>query len=223
MERLGAVAVASPVFAAAMLIRLRNRNKCRPNHESCHFAVIAPRSEDFTHLLEAFNSTTAPQKPTGPLEMATVSVDGHRILIINTGSTGGGEGEDLVGAEAAILATQYALESFKVKLVIHCGLCGALRERGELILGDVITAWPSVFFFDRRMAVFGEESRLSGILETEVWEPVKHIADSMHLKTAKIGSGNSFDAESTGLDWLEQNGAAAKDMESCAIGWTASM
>lgn len=132
------------------------------------------------------------------------------------------------GAEVLVMAVQGLLLAEPavghIALVVHVGYCGSVdAERAPV--GSLVLAQPSVFNFDRRVAAFGELSKTAGLAHQATWEQTAAVARAMRSQgtevcEGRIGSGRSFDTDDTGLQWLRDQGAVAKDMESSSVVWT---
>jgi nucleoside phosphorylase len=137
-------------------------------------------------------------------------------------------GAEMIGPEPAILTTMDVLERHRARppnLVLHVGSCGVFRgdstvpSASGVVIGETVVA-SRCFFFDRRIACFGEASRQSGVSPTAAWAPLgERSAGIRNIHIGPVGSGRSFDADEESIKVARGYGAIAKDMESAAVAY----
>ena len=149
---------------------------------------------------------------------------------------------NMVGEESVVTALCALLSSrLNYSLVILIGSCGAIStqtksssstDKTELLkqqlgIGDVVAAFPTTCYFERRIAAFGPVSKRFGIGETPTWEYTDNVARLTEIDlcqasyptrvaSAKIASGRSFETDSTGIEWMRDMHVTGKDMEAAA-------
>ena len=248
-SHLARVAGSAALIAALLALRTRQQRRggsagsAAPRAAGVSIAVVVASQSIFDEITDTLQLTPWAGASVGDLGRCGVQVragrvEGTQVHCLFTG-VDQVHGCDRIGPEPAILATTLLLTALKADLVVHVGLCGGFRG-GGFVLGDVVAAWPSVFFFDRRMSVFGAESKASGVLETSVWSELPAIVAELNsagaagpggpggVCTGKLGTGSSFDCDEENEEWLHdiggdgKGGKALKDMEACGVGWVAS-
>jgi 5'-methylthioadenosine nucleosidase len=103
---------------------------------------------------------------------------------------------DLIGTQAATLATHLAMNNLKPDLIISAGTAGAFAENGASI-GEVFLSYPHIVYHDRRIAIPG-------------WDKMG------------IGSYKVFDTLGIANAIRTLNGEI-KEMEAAAVAWVASL
>ena len=149
----------------------------------------------------------------------------------------------MVGEEAVVTSLALLLSQTTYDLVIVVGCCGTLsslstptatptssptkRTPLNMRIGDIVAAYPTTCFFERRIAAFGPVSKRMGIGETSTWAYTADVArlaeQDLHdaslptrVTTGKVASGRSFLTDSTGMQWMRDMDVVGKDMESAA-------
>ncbi len=144
-------------------------------------------------------------------------VGGTRLCVVLNGEQ---HGSDLVGCEAASVATLKAIEMLQPDLVINSGTCGAFGNKGagiaQVFIGD------GAMFHDRRVP--GDDAwSTQSIGNYTVWEGSKKLADILGLSMGKVTTGSSLDMQPCDLKVIEQNGGELKDMEGAAVAFVCSL
>lgn len=144
-------------------------------------------------------------------------VNGATLDVVLNGQQ---QGSDLVGCEAATVATLSAIQRLKPDLVINSGTCGAFRAKGaeiaEVYVGN------GVMFHDRRVPgdnAWGTQS----LGNYPVWEGSAALAKTLGFKQGKVTTGSSIDMQPCDLDIIQQHGGELKDMEGAAVGFVCSL
>lgn len=129
-------------------------------------------------------------------------------------------GSDLVGCEAASVATLAAIQRIQPDLVINSGTCGGFRSKGAEI-GKVFIA-NAVMFHDRRVP--GDDQWGTQALGNyPVWECSQEMARTLNLPMGKVTTGSSLDMQPCDLEIINQNGGELKDMEGAAVAFVCSL
>lgn len=129
-------------------------------------------------------------------------------------------GSDLVGCEAASVATLAAIQQIGPDLVINSGTCGAFERNGAQI-GDVFLG-SNVMFHDRRVP--GDDAWGTQALGNyPVWDGVTQLAKTLELKLGKVTTGSSLDMQPCDEDIIRQNHGELKDMEGAAVAFVCSL
>lgn len=129
-------------------------------------------------------------------------------------------GSDLVGCEAASVATLAAIQKIQPDLIINSGTCGAFKANGAGI-GDVYLG-NSVMFHDRRVP--GDDAWGTQALGNyPTWEGTEALAGKLGLKLGKVTTGSSLDMQPCDLKIIQENHGELKDMEGAAVAFVASL
>lgn len=151
-------------------------------------------------------------------------------LTANTASTGDGglyvvlngaqHDSDLVGCEAAAVATMAAIQKIQPDLVINSGTCGAFERNGAHI-GDVYLG-SAVMFHDRRVP--GDDAWGTQALGNyPVWQGTEALAERLGLKLGKVTTGSSLDMQPCDEQIIRENHGELKDMEGAAVAFVCSL
>lgn len=129
-------------------------------------------------------------------------------------------GSDLVGCEAASVATLAAIQRLQPDLVINSGTCGGFKNKGaniaDVYIGD------SVMFHDRRVP--GDDAWGTQALGNyPVWEGATALASVLGYKTGKVTTGSSLDMQPCDFDIITANSGELKDMEGAAVAFVCSL
>ena len=122
-------------------------------------------------------------------------------------------GYDLVGCEAAVLATERAISFVDPDIVISYGTCGAFAKKGASI-GDVYLSKPIVMFHDRRVP--GDPTGIQSVGNYPSLD-TSFIAKALGLKQGKITTGSSLGMSEEDKRIIEEEGGECKDMEAAAV------
>lgn len=152
-----------------------------------------------------------------PCRLYEAQVGGSELYVVLNGQQ---NGSDLVGCEAAAVATLTAIQHLHPDLVINSGTCGAFRSDGANI-ADVFIG-NGAMFHDRRVPgddAWGTQS----LGNYPVWNKSQEVADALGLKTGKVTTGSSLDMQPCDLEIIKANGGQLKDMEGAAVGFVCSL
>lgn len=152
-----------------------------------------------------------------PCRLYEAQVGGSELYVVLNGQQ---NGSDLVGCEAAAVATLAAIQHLHPDLVINSGTCGAFRSDGANI-ADVFIG-NGAMFHDRRVPgddAWGTQS----LGNYPVWNKSQEVADALGLKTGKVTTGSSLDMQPCDLEIIKANGGQLKDMEGAAVGFVCSL
>ena len=152
-----------------------------------------------------------------PCKLYRAQVDGCELDVVLNGQQ---HGSDLVGCEAASVATLAAIQKLNPDLVINSGTCGAFQKNGAAI-GDVYLA-NAVMFHDRRVP--GDDAWGTQALGNyPVYERHAEIAEALGYKQGKVTTGSSLDMQPCDLQIIEENHGELKDMEGAAVAFVCSL
>lgn len=127
---------------------------------------------------------------------------------------------DLVGCEAASVATLAALQKIQPDLVINSGTCGAFASNGARI-GDVFLG-SGVMFHDRRVPG-DDEWGTQALGNYPVWEGTQALAEKLGFKLGKVTTGSSLDMQPCDEQIIRENHGELKDMEGAAVAFVCSL
>lgn len=129
-------------------------------------------------------------------------------------------GSDLVGCEAASVATMAAIQQLHPDLIINSGTCGAFKKNGAEI-GEVYVS-NAVMFHDRRVP--GDDAWGTQALGNyPIYERADEIAKALGFKMGKVTTGSSLDMQPCDLQIIEENHGELKDMEGAAVAFVCSL
>lgn len=129
-------------------------------------------------------------------------------------------GSDLVGCEAASVATMAAIQQLHPDLIINSGTCGAFKKNGAEI-GEVYVS-NAVMFHDRRVP--GDDAWGTQALGNyPIYERASEIAKALGFKMGKVTTGSSLDMQPCDLQIIEENHGELKDMEGAAVAFVCSL
>lgn len=152
-----------------------------------------------------------------PCRLYHTVLNGHELDIVLNGQQ---HGSDLIGCEAASVATMAAIQALHPDLVINSGTCGAWQKNGAHI-GDVYVA-NGAMFHDRRVSgddAWGTQS----IGNYTVSDRSSEIASALGYKMGKVTTGSSLDLQPCDARIIEENHGELKDMEGAAIAFVCSL
>lgn len=150
------------------------------------------------------------------LYSAQLSDDTTLHVVLN----GQQHGSDLVGCEAASVATLAAIQRLHPDLVINSGTCGAFKCNGANI-ADVYIG-HSVMFHDRRVPG-DDEWGTQALGNYPVWEGSSQLASTLGFKMGKVTTGSSLDMQPCDLAIIKENHGELKDMEGAAVAFVCSL
>ncbi len=144
-------------------------------------------------------------------------VRGRRLCVALNGRQ---HGTDLVGCEAASVATMVAIQRLNPDLVINSGTCGAFGAHGAEI-GRVYIG-SGAMFHDRRVP--GDDAwNTQSLGNYPVWRGSEELARTLGLPMGKVTTGSSLDMQPCDLRVIQENGGELKDMEGAAVGFVCSL
>lgn len=152
-----------------------------------------------------------------PCKMYQTDIDGDKLYVVLNGQQ---QGSDLVGCEAASVATMAAIQQLRPDLVINSGTCGAFKKNGAAI-GDVYIS-NGVMFHDRRVPgddAWGTQS----LGNYPIFDRAAEIANAIGFKMGKVTTGSSLDMQPCDLQIIEENHGELKDMEGAAVAFVCSL
>lgn len=143
--------------------------------------------------------------------------NGKKLYVVLNGQQ---NGSDLVGCEAASIATLSAIQRLNPDVIINSGTCGGFKSNGadiaEVFIGN------KAMFHDRRVPgddAWGTQS----IGNYSVWEGSEAMAKELGFKMGKVTTGSSLDMQPCDLEIIQKNGGELKDMEGAAVGFVCSL
>lgn len=151
-----------------------------------------------------------------PTELYQGIISGKELSIVTLGRQ---HGVDLVGCEAATLATTLAINTLHPDMIINAGTCGAFKANGSEI-GDVYLSQGPVMFHDRRI---GDDPLGIQSLGNYPTFDARQIAADLKLKLGKCTTGSSLDCLEEDLAIIQREGGMLKDMEAGAVAFVASV
>lgn len=143
-------------------------------------------------------------------------VNGHDLYVVLNGEQ---HGSDLVGCEAASVATMAAIQQIHPDLLINSGTCGAFKANGAAI-GEVYLG-NAIMFHDRRVP--GDDAWGTQALGNYPLYDASRMAADLGLKLGKVTTGSSLDMQPCDLEIIKANGGELKDMEGAAVAFVASL
>lgn len=129
-------------------------------------------------------------------------------------------GSDLVGCEAASVATLSAIQKINPDIIINSGTCGGFKSEGasiaEVFIGN------AVMFHDRRVP--GDDAWGTQALGNyPVWEGSEALAKELGFGMGKVTTGSSLDMQPCDEKIIHENGGQLKDMEGAAVAFVCSL
>ena len=151
------------------------------------------------------------------LYKAELNANGDTLCVVLNGQQ---HGSDLVGCEAASVATLSAIQRLNPDIVVNSGTCGAFKSDGAGI-ADVFIG-NAVMFHDRRVP--GDDDWGTQALGNyPVYERAGELAAALNFKMGKVTTGSSLDMQPCDLEIIKQNGGQLKDMEGAAVAFVCSL
>lgn len=152
-----------------------------------------------------------------PCQLYEAQVGELRLCLVLNGCQ---HNTDLVGCEAASLATAKAIEQIRPELIINSGTCGAFESKGASIARVYIG--NGAMFHDRRVP--GDDAWSTQSLGNyAVWSGSYALAETLGLPMGKVSTGSSLDMQPCDLEIIQQHGGELKDMEGAAIAFVCSL
>lgn len=135
-------------------------------------------------------------------------------------TTGRQHDRDLIGCEAAALATTMAIQRLYPDLVISSGTCGGWARKGAKV-GEVYIA-NGAMFHDRRVP--GDNAwDTQGLGNYSVWDGSFTLAERLHLPMGKVTTGSSFELLPIEEEYIDANGGQLKEMEGASVAFVCSL
>lgn len=152
-----------------------------------------------------------------PCMLYEATVDNTRLCVVLNGQQ---HGSDLVGCEAASVATTVAIQRLQPDLIINSGTCGGFRSEGASIAK--VYVGNGAMFHDRRVP--GDDAwSTQSIGNYSVWEGSTELANDLRLDMGKVTTGSSLDMQPCDEEIIHKHGGQLKDMEGAAIGFVCSL
>ena len=181
-------------------------------------AFIVAMESEATPIIKAFDlAEDASFVPGMPMQAWRGTYDGTDIFLVINGKDID-TGLDLIGTQAATLATHFAVERYNPDLIINAGTSGAFAEKGAEI-GDVYLSRDYVVFHDRRVPIPGWDKQSTGYFPVM---DVSAIAGE-EFKTGIVSTGNSLDMPPEDEKNIRALNADVKEMEAAAVAWVARL
>ena len=152
-----------------------------------------------------------------PCKLYTKKIGNSVLHIVLNGQQ---HGSDLVGCEAASVATLSAIQHLDPDIIINSGTCGAFKSDGADI-ADVYLG-NAVMFHDRRVPG-DDEWGTQALGNCPVYNKVEEMASALGLKLGKVTTGSSLDMQPCDLEIIKANGGQLKDMEGAAVAFVCSL
>ena len=152
-----------------------------------------------------------------PCELYEGEVNGATLDVVLNGMQ---HDSNLIGCEAASVATLSAIQRLHPDIVVNSGTCGGFKKHGadiaEVFIGN------GVMFHDRRVP--GDDAWCTqGIGNYPVWEGSQALAQALGMKMGKVTTGSSLDMQPCDLEIIEKHGGQLKDMEGAAVAFVCSL
>lgn len=152
-----------------------------------------------------------------PCKLYQADIDGTELSIVLNGQQ---HESDLVGCEAASVATLSAIQKIQPDIIVNSGTCGGFKSEGADI-ADVFIG-NAVMFHDRRVP--GDDKWGTQALGNyPVYDGAAEIASALNLRMGKVTTGSSLDMQPCDLEIIKQNGGQLKDMEGAAVAFVCSL
>lgn len=152
-----------------------------------------------------------------PCKLYSITIGDSTLNIVLNGQQ---HGSDLVGCEAASVATLAAIQKLNPDIVVNSGTCGAFKSDGaeiaQVYLGN------AVMFHDRRVPG-DDEWGTQALGNYPVYNKVEEMASALGLKLGKVTTGSSLDMQPCDLEIIKANGGQLKDMEGAAVAFVCSL
>lgn len=142
--------------------------------------------------------------------------DGELYVVLN----GEQHGSDLVGCEAASVATMAAISRIAPDIIVNSGTCGGFISEGADI-GSVYIG-SGVMFHDRRVPG-DDEWGTQALGNYTLYDKSKELAIRLGIGMGKVTTGSSLDMQPCDLEIIKANGGQLKDMEAAAVAFVCSL
>lgn len=152
-----------------------------------------------------------------PCKLYQANMDGMELSIVLNGRQ---HGSDLIGCEAASVATLSAIQKLHPDIVVNSGTCGGFKSDGADI-ADVFIG-NKAMFHDRRVPGDNEwDTQALG--NYPVFEGSADLAAALGFRMGKVTTGSSLDMQPCDLEIIKNNGGQLKDMEGAAVAFVCSI
>ena len=156
-----------------------------------------------------------------PLPCELYKADGELYVVL----TGRDRERDLIGCEAACVATMAAIQQLKPDIVISSGTCGGLKRYGGET-GKVYIA-SGVIFHDRRIPddnAWGTQS----LGNYPLWKGTEELYEALRREGLDVGyekvsTGSSFTLTKEDEAVIEEHGGRLIEMEGAAVAFVCSL
>ena len=152
-----------------------------------------------------------------PCRLYAKDIGDSKLFIVLNGQQ---HGSDLVGCEAASVATLAAIQQLDPDIIVNSGTCGAFKSNGADI-ADVYLG-NAVMFHDRRVPG-DDEWGTQALGNYPVYNKVEEVASALRMKLGKVTTGSSLDMQPCDLEIIRANGGQLKDMEGAAVAFVCSL
>jgi 5'-methylthioadenosine nucleosidase len=177
--------------------------------------IIAMEAEAMP-LIDKFGLTEeAAFSPELPMRAWKGKWQGINLALVTNGKNKD-TGLDLIGSEAATLATFQAVKEFQPQLIINAGTAGAFEQKGARV-GEVYLSRDRVVFHDHRVPIPGWDHQSEG--HFPVWDTGQ--LRELGFKYGIVTTGNSLDMPEEDEKNIRLLGGEIKDMEAAAVAWVA--
>lgn len=171
-----------------------------------HYGV--QEQPDFFAPLPCKLYQTTLKKPNGETSTLSIVLNGQQ------------HGSDLVGCEAASVATLSAIQHLHPDVIVNSGTCGAFKSNGASIAQ--VFVGNACMFHDRRVP--GDDQWGTQALGNyPVWEGAEEMAKQLGMPMGKVTTGSSLDMQPCDLQIIQENGGELKDMEGAAVAFVCSL
>lgn len=154
------------------------------------------------------------------LYQTSITGKGGQTSLLSVVLNGQQHGSDLVGCEAASVATLAAIQRLQPDLVVNSGTCGGFQSKDASIAKVYIG--NACMFHDRRVP--GDDQWGTQALGNyPVWSEAEKLAEHLSLPIGKVTTGSSLDMQPCDLEIIMENGGELKDMEGAAVAFVCSL
>ena len=195
--------------------KTHNQKPTIPKMNICYIVAMQAEAQPFIdhYGVEEIKDFFAPL----PCKLYTTKILDSTLNIVLNGQQ---HGSDLVGCEAASVATLAAIQRLNPDIIINSGTCGAFKSDGADI-ADVYLG-NGVMFHDRRVPG-DDEWGTQALGNYPVYNKVEEMASAIGMKLGKVTTGSSLDMQPCDLEIIKANGGQLKDMEGAAIAFVCSL
>jgi nucleoside phosphorylase len=123
-----------------------------------------------------------------------------------------------VGTQAATLATYLGIVNFQPDLIISVGTAGGISVNGAHKMDMYLS--KKIYFYDRRIPAPGYEEYGLGNYPSFNMDK---IAQTLHIKTGIVCSGDAFDFNPTDYHMLVKLHCQVSENEAAAVAWVSML